>query len=59
MEAVDCGRLHLGYVGLITLYICKQKKTIDMCEDLGVRKYVKNEFISMATLGRTLLETVG
>jgi hypothetical protein len=26
---------------------------------LGVRKYVKFEFISMATLGRTLLETLG
>jgi hypothetical protein len=30
-----------------------------MCEDLGVRKYVKFEFIFMATLGRTLFETLG
>ncbi len=30
-----------------------------MWDDLGVRKYIMFEFISMATLGRTLLETLG
>jgi hypothetical protein len=30
-----------------------------MWEDLGVRKYIKFEFIFMATSGRTLLETLG
>ncbi len=56
LEAVD------GYI-LDVLdwyhYICKQKRTIDTCEYLGVTEYVKFEFISMATLARTLLETLG
>ncbi len=40
-------------------YICKQKRTIDTCENLGLTEYVKFAFISMATLARTLLETSG
>ncbi len=40
-------------------YICKQKRTIDTCETLWVTEYVKFEFISMATLARALLETLG
>jgi hypothetical protein len=40
-------------------YFCKQKRTIDTCENLGVTEYAKFEFNSMATLARTLLETPG
>ncbi len=56
LEAVD------GYIWDVLdwyHYICKQKRTIDTCENLGVTDYVKFEFISMATLARTLLETLG
>ena len=40
-------------------YICKKNRTIDTYENLGVTEYVKFEFISMATLARTLWETLG
>ncbi len=40
-------------------YICKKKRKIDTWENLGVTEYVKFEFISMATLARTLWETSG
>ena len=40
-------------------YICKQKRTIDTCENLGVTEYVKLNSFLWPHLQKTLLETLG